>query len=275
MADLSKLAINQITNDPVDTRELLEIYSQLNVPSISPWRSKFEEHGISTSEFNKLKDETGIKVNGVCVCGAYGSKGKEGRQDQIDDNKRTIDFAAEIGSPSVVTLAGGLLANSKDLEYSRKFNFDALSEVLDYARKVGVTLGMEPLHPMYTPDWSVVVGIKEANDWCDRLGEGIGIVVDAYHTWWDPELEQEIERAGKHDRIVAAHVNDWLVPTKDILLDRGLMGDGVIDIPKIRGWLENAGFEGSYEVEIFSNDLWKMDQTEYVKLIKQKFQQYV
>jgi sugar phosphate isomerase/epimerase len=275
MADLSKLAINQITNDPVDTTELMNLYSELAVPSISPWRSKFEEHNISTSDFNKLKDETGIEVNGVCVCGAYGSKGIAGRQEQIDDNKKTIDFAAEIGAPSIVTLAGGLLADSKDLDYSRKFNMEALAEVLEYAKQVGVKLALEPLHPMYTPDWSVVVGIKDANDWCDQLGEGIGIVVDVYHTWWDPELEQEIQRAGKQNRILAAHVSDWLVPTKDVLLDRGLMGDGVIDIPKIRQWLESAGYQGSYEVEIFSNDFWQMDQKKYIELIKEKFLEFV
>lgn len=275
MDNFSQLAINQITNDPVETATLLKLYSKLGVPSISPWRSKLEEHNISTQVFNQLIDETGIEINGVCFCGGYGNKGKAGRQEQIDDNKKTIDFAAAIGAPSVVTTAGGLLAGSKDLDYSRKFNIEALAEVLEYAKQVGVMLGLEPLHPMYTPDWSVVVSMKDANDWCDQLGEGIGIIVDMYHTWWDPTLEMEIQRAGKHNRIVAIHVSDWLVPTKDLLLDRGLMGDGVIDIPTIRQWLESAGFQGRYEVEIFSNDYWKMDQEQYIELIKEKFQKFV
>ena len=275
MAKLNKLAINQITNDPVDTTELLGLYKKLAVPSISPWRSKFEEHGLSTRAFNQLLDDTGIEVNGVCFCGSYGAMGKAGRQEQIDDNKKTIDFAVEIGAPSIVTLAGGLLADSKDLDYSRKFNMEALAEVLEYARQAGVMLGLEPLHPMYTADWSVVVGIKDANDWCDELGEGIGIIVDVYHTWWDPDLKAEIQRAGKQERIVAAHVSDWLVPTKDILLDRGVMGDGVIDIPKIRKWLEDAGFQGRYEVEIFSNEYWQMNQEDYIELIKERFLNFV
>jgi len=275
MAELNQLAINQITNDPVETTELVSLYSKLGVPSISPWRSKFEEHNISTKTFNKLLDETGIEVNGVCFCGSYGSKGKAGRQEQIDDNKKTIDFAVEIGAPSIVTLAGGLLADSKDLDYSRKFNMEALAEVLEYARQADVILGLEPLHPMYTADWSVVVSIKVANDWCDELGEGIGIIVDVYHTWWDPDLEAEIQRAGQQKRIVAAHVSDWLVPTKDILLDRGIMGDGVIDIPQIRRWLEDSGFRGRYEVEIFSNEYWQLEQEEYITLIKDRFQKFV
>jgi sugar phosphate isomerase/epimerase len=271
MADLSQLAINQITNDPVETTELVNLYSQLGVRSISPWRSKLEEHNVSAQVFKRLTEENGISVNGVCFCGSYGSLGKDGRQRQIDDNKKTVDFAAEIGAPSVVTLAGGLVADSKDLDYSRKFNMDALAELLEYAKQVGVILGLEPLHPMYAADWSVVTKIKDANDWCDQLGEGIGIIVDLYHTWWDPELKSEIKRAGESNRIVAVHVSDWLVPTKDILLDRGLMGDGVIDIQKIRQWLESAGYQGRYEVEIFSSSLWQMDQEEYIGLIKDRF----
>ena len=275
MAKPSQLAINQITNDPVETIELLSMYSALEVPAIAPWRSKLEEHNVSPQAFKRLVDEAGIDINGVCFCGSYGSLGKDGRQAQIDDNKRTIDFAAEIGAPNITTLAGGLLAGSKDLDYSRKFNFDALAEVLEYAKQVGITLGLEPLHPMYTPDWSVVAGIRDANDWCDQLGEGIGIIVDVYHTWWDPNLESEIQRAGENNRIVSAHVCDWLVPTKDLLLDRGLMGDGIIDIPKIRTWLERAGYQGRYEVEIFSSDLWQRDQKDYIALIKDRFLKFV
>lgn len=275
MAEIAKLAINQITNDPVKTEELVSLYGQLGIPAITPWRSKLEEHDVAPAEFKNIAQETGMEINGFCLCGFYGSKGKAGRQGQIDDNKKTIDMAAEVGASSIVTLAGELLPDTRDLDYSKKFNMEALSEVLDYAKQAGIVLALEPLHPMYTADWSVVVSIKEANDWCDQLGDGIGIVVDVYHTWWDPALEEEIRRAGNRNRIIAAHVNDWLVPTKDILLDRGLMGDGVIDIPKIRKWLEGAGYRGRYEVEIFSNDYWKMDQGEYIELIKQRFEQFV
>lgn len=275
MAEADKLAINQITNDPVHTEELAGMYYETGVPSVTPWRSKLEEHKLDAGGFRKLADDNGLEINGFCLCGFYGDKGVSGRQEQIDYNKRTIDMAAEIGAPSIVTVAGGLLPDNKDLDYARKFNMEALSEVLAYAREADVLLALEPLHPMYTADWSVVVSIKDANDWCDQLGDGIGIVVDVYHTWWDPCLEEEIHRAGKKDRILAAHVSDWLVPTKDILLDRGIMGDGVIDIPKIRAWLENAGYQGRYEVEIFSNDYWKLDQLEYIKQIKQRFIEFV
>ena len=275
MASLDQLAMNQITNDPVDTANLVKLYSQSGIRSVSPWRTKLESHNVSTQSFKRWLEDAGISVNGVCFCGSHGSLGTAGRQKQIDDNKKTIDFAVEIGAPSITTLAGGLVAGSKDLDYSRKFNMEALAELLEYAKQVGIILGLEPLHPMYAPDWSVVTGIREANDWCDQLGEGMGLIVDVYHAWWDPELKAEIQRAGEKNRIVAVHVSDWLVPTKDVLLDRGLMGDGVIDIPKIRQWLESAGYHGTYEVEIFSTDLWQMDQGKYLDLIKDRFLSFV
>jgi sugar phosphate isomerase/epimerase len=172
-------------------------------------------------------------------------------------------------------VAGGLLPDNKDLDYSRKFNMNALADVLSYARENGIQLGLEPLHPMYTADWSVVVSIKDANNWCDQLGDGLGIVVDTYHVWWDPCLMEEIKRAGDKNRIVAAHVSDWLLPTRDLLVDRGVMGDGVIDIPRIRTWLENESYDGRYEVEIFSEENWNKDQKQYIELIKQRFEEYV
>lgn len=275
MAELDKLAINQITNDPLKTDELVRIYGELGVPSITPWRNKLEEHKLTATDFKKLAEEAGLEINGFCLCGFYGDKGVAGRQEQIDYNKKTIDMAVEIGASSIVTVAGGLLPDKKDLDYARKFNMEALSEVLSYAREAGVLLALEPLHPMYTADWSVVVSIKDANDWCDQLGEGIGIVVDVYHVWWDTQLQAEIERAGNSNRLAAAHVSDWLVPTRDLLLDRGVMGDGVIDIPKIRAWLEESGYSGRYEVEIFSTEQWKSDQKQYIEHLKKRFEECV
>jgi len=275
MASINKLAINQITNDPVKSDKLVEIYKEEGVPLITPWRNKLEEDGITAKAFRKMVDDAGIEINGFCLCGFFAEKGVSGRQEQIDYNKRTIDFALELGAPSIVTVAGGLLPDNKDLDYSRKFNMDALAEVLAYARDKGMRLGLEPLHPMYTADWSVVVNIKDANDWCDQLGDGIGIIVDTYHVWWDPRLQDEIKRAGDRNRIIAAHVSDWLLPTRDLLLDRGVMGDGVIDIPRIRKWLEDEGYKGNYEVEIFSEENWKKDQAVYIEHIKQRFEEFV
>jgi sugar phosphate isomerase/epimerase len=138
---------------------------------------------------------------------------------------------------------------------ARKRVADALGILLPYARAAGVPLAIEPLHPMYAADRACINTLAQANDLCDTLGPGIGIAVDVYHVWWDPDLDRQIARAGK-DRLLAFHVCDWLVPTKDLLNDRGMMGDGVIDIRRMRGLVEAQGYEGFCEVEIFSSDWW-------------------
>ena len=129
-------------------------------------------------------------------------------------------------------------------------------------------LAIEPLHPAYAADRACVNTTKQALDICDRLDPqrsgALGVALDVYHIWWDPEVLPQIARAG-HDRLKAFHVCDWLVPTKDILNDRGMMGDGVIDIKALRGAVEAQGFAGYSEIEIFSNGWWDKPMDEVLQ----------
>jgi sugar phosphate isomerase/epimerase len=163
-----------------------------------------------------------------------------------------------------------LLPGSKDLILSRERVKDGIASILPEARKAGVPLAIEPLHPMQAAERACINTLEQALDICDQLGEGIGVACDVYHVWWDPKLEQQIRRAGKK-RLLAYHICDWLVPTRDLVSDRGMMGDGVIDLPLIRGWVEGAGYAGFQEVEIFSElDWWKRDPDEVLSTCKQR-----
>ena len=152
---------------------------------------------------------------------------------------------------------------SKDLAGARAMVRDGIAELLEYARPAGMPLAIEPLHPMYAADRACINTLAQANDVCDELAPeddgSLGVVIDVYHLWWDPHLAREIARAGAHKRLLAHHLCDWLVPTTDLLNDRGMMGDGVIDLPRIRQWMEAAGYRGFHEVEIFSTRWWKTD----------------
>jgi len=185
------------------------------------------------------------------------------RKTKIEDNLRAVDEAAALNAKCLVLVVGGLPDGSKDLNDAHRQVEDGIAAILDHARACSVPLAIEPLHPMYAADRACVNTLGHALDICDRLGSGsggVGVAIDVYHVWWDPNLEQDIARAGRKDQIFAFHVCDWLVPTTDMLLDRGMMGDGAIDIPKIRGWVENSGFDGQCEVEIFSEqNWWKQD----------------
>ena len=197
-----------------------------------------------------------------------------GRKAALDDNRKAVDDAAELGAECLVLVVGGLPEGSTDLAGAHAQVRDAIAELLEYSRPADVPLAIEPLHPMYAADRACVNSLSHANDLCDELGDGLGVAVDVYHLWWDADLERQIARAGK--RILGFHVCDWLVPTTDMLLDRGMMGDGIIDIRKIRGWVEATGFDGCCEVEIFSaENWWKRDADEVLRTCVERHQAVV
>jgi sugar phosphate isomerase/epimerase len=215
-----------------------------------------------------------MTVTGLCRGGMFPAADEAGRRAALDDNRRAIDEAAAIGAQCLVLVVGGLPKGSRDIAGARMQVRDALHALLPYAREARVPLAIEPLHPMYAADRACVNTLAQANDLCEELGDGAGVVVDTYHVWWDPNLEKEIARAGKN--IVAYHVNDWLVPTTDLLLDRGMMGDGVIDLRAIRAMVERAGYRGHCEVEILSAaKWWKRDPDEVLRICIERHQTVV
>jgi sugar phosphate isomerase/epimerase len=227
------------------------------IQGVSPWRDQVAQLGISRA--SRLIKEAGLAVTGLCRGGFFTAK------DWKDDNLRAIDEAHALGAACLVLVVGGLLPGSKDIQGSRNQVHDGVAAILPEARKAGVPLAIEPLHPMQAAERACINTLEQALDICDELGEGIGVAVDVYHVWWDPKLEAQIRRAGKK-RILAYHICDWLVPTRDLLNDRGMMGDGVIDLPLIRSWIEGAGYTGFQEVEIFSElDWWKRDPDEVLR----------
>ena len=190
----------------------------------------------------------------------------------MDATRQAIDEAAEVEAECIAFVAGGLPEGSRDLRAARARCLEGLAIILPYARKAQVTVALEPLHPMICAFRSCLSTLSQANDWVKELGAGpeLGILVDVYHVWWDPELEQEIERAA--GRIVSFHVCDWLMNTTDLRLDRGMMGDGVIDIRRIRHLVEATGYDGFREVEIFSaRDWWRRDPDEVVEITKARY----
>ena len=241
-------------------REAIEGCARHGVPAIAPWRDKLEECGVA--EATTMIADHGLAVSSLCRGGMFTAEDAGSRQVALDDNRRAVDDAVTIGARCLVLVVGGLPQGSRDLSGARGQVRDAIGALLEHSRNVGLPLALEPLHPMYAADRACINTLAQALDLCDTLGEGLGVIVDVYHVWWDPELEAQIARAGK-ERILGYHVSDWLVPTTDLLLDRGMMGDGVIDLPHIRSHVESAGYKGFTEVEIMSErDWWRRDPDE-------------
>jgi len=234
---------------------------------VAPWRDMVQEAG--PAEAGRIFRDCGLRVTGYCRGGLFPAADVAGRQAAIDDNKRMIDEAAEIGAECIVIIGGGLPKGSRDLPAARKMFADGLAAVLPHARAAKIPLALEPMHPMYAADRGCITTIAEMTDLCDALGDGLGLAIDTYHVWWDPNLAREVARAGK--RIISHHICDWLVPTRHMLNDRGMMGDGVIDFKAIRRMIEAAGYTGIQEVEIFSEDWWARPGDEVLRVAMERF----
>jgi sugar phosphate isomerase/epimerase len=233
------------------------------IRGISPWRDQVATVGIDRAV--KAVRDHDLELSGYCRGGMFVSD-EAHRQQQRDDNRRCVDEAVALKAPCIVLVVGGLPQYSrpgsnpsKNIANARAQVEDGIAEMMDYARQAKMPLAIEPLHPAYAADRACVNTTEQALDICDRLDPNrtgmLGVALDVYHIWWDPELMPQIARAGR-DRLMAFHVCDWLVPTKDILNDRGMMGDGVIDIKSVRAAVEGQGFAGYSEIEIFSENWW-------------------
>jgi sugar phosphate isomerase/epimerase len=273
-ADHRWLSINTATLRGAGTLDrIIECCVRHGIRAISPWRDQV--HAIGLERTAELVREHTLELSGYCRGGMYPAIDAAGRRRAIDDNRRAIDEARALDAACLVLVVGSLPGalegrpQSKDLFAARSDVHDGIAATLEHARAADMPLAIEPLHPMYAADRACVNTLEQALDLCDAIdpatGEApgggtrtraaLGVAVDVYHVWWDPKLEAQIARAGR-ERLLAFHVCDWLVPTRDLLNERGMMGDGVIVIPRIRGWVEAAGFDGYSEVEIFSSENW-------------------
>lgn len=261
---LSKLCIHTITTKPWRIEEAAKEFASAGVKGITVWRDALE--GRNSKQTGQLLREHDLTIVSLCRSGFFPSKEASKRKIAIDDNRRAIAEAAELGTSMIVLVCGADPCQS--LEDSRKQIHDGIATVLPDAGAAGIKLAIEPLHPMYADTRSAINTLAQANEMAEDLNSPwVGVVVDVYHLWWDPLLESEIKRCGENGHLFAFHICDWKVPTNDLLLDRGIMGEGCIPVKKIRSWVEATGFNGFNEVEIFSTDYWKEDQAEYLQRI--------
>ena len=272
-ADHRWLSLNTATvRKQGDLLQIIDACARHSIRAIDPWRDQVAAVGLDRAA--RAVREAGLELSGYCRGGMFTSDAAR-RVEVHDDNRRAVDEAKALGAPCIVLVVGGLQqysrpgsAASRDIAAARGQVEDAIAEMMEYARGAKMPLAIEPLHPAYAADRACVNTTKQALDICDRLDPGrtgaLGVALDVYHIWWDPDVLPQIRRAG-NDRLLAFHVCDWLVPTRDILNDRGMMGDGVIDIKSLRAAVEAEGFAGYSEIEIFSESWWTRPMDEVLQ----------
>ncbi|MBD3630747.1 sugar phosphate isomerase/epimerase family protein [Cyclobacterium sp.] len=266
--DLSKLCVHTITTKPWSLEEAAENYEKAGVKGVSVWRQYLGGRDISAAG-DRLRSH-GLDIVSLVRGGFFPSISAKNRDLAIQDNLKAVDEAAALGAPMIVLVCGA--DPDQSLETSREQIQEGIEKVLPHAMANGVKLAIEPLHPMYADTRSAVSTLRQANEMAESIdSDHVGIAADVYHLWWDPDLKTELLRCGQKGNLFAFHICDWLSPTVDFLNDRGLMGEGCIDIPKIRGWAEEAGFSGYNEVEIFSDRHWAGDQKEFLDKIVESY----
>ena len=262
-------SINSATlgfQQPVE--KVIDDVARAGFGGFSPWRREVEGHAVKA--IGRRIREAGLQIPSYCRSTSLPAATAAEFAANIADNKMAIDDAALLGAQSFMFVVGGLPAGSKDIAAARAQVKEATAALAEHGQKVGVKIALEPLHPVYAADRSCLTLLSEALDWCDEINHpNLGVCVDVYHVWWNPNLASDLTRAGS--RIISFHVCDWLVPMRDVLMDRGMMGDGVIDLPRLREMVEAAGYDGLVEAEIFSSEnWWKRPPSETLSVIKSR-----
>jgi sugar phosphate isomerase/epimerase len=265
------LSLNQATVKYAPLKDALQVTAQAGITSIGLWREPVAEVGLTRSI--KLVEDSGLRVSSMCRGGFFTVPEGLARRAAIDDNRRAIDETAAFGAPALVLVAGGLPDGSRDLIGARSLVQDAIGELAEYADESGVTLAIEPLHPMYASDRAVISTLGQALDIAEQFPTGVvGVVVDTFHVWWDPQVLAQIERAGTTGRVASYQVCDWATPlASDVLLSRHYPGDGVIDFASLTRAVGAAGYSGDIEVEIFNQQVWDTDWAETVRRVASTF----
>jgi sugar phosphate isomerase/epimerase len=265
MSMLERLSFNQMTADPWSLEQVVRNCARAGITTIGVWRHKLS--GDVAAASSTIRRE-GLHVSSLCRGGWFSAPTADSRRQRIADNRIAIEQAAILGAPVLVMVCGP--AHGQTLSDARATVLDGLQEVLPDAEKAGIILGIEPLHPMYAAERSVVVTLRQANDIAEQLASpAAGVVVDAFHVWWDPEVMQQIERA--RGKLVGFHVSDWPIPLPGILMGRAMMGDGVIDLRQLRRAVDATGYDGPIEVEIFNDAIWKNVDDELLQLVQRRF----
>ncbi|MEO7017698.1 MAG: sugar phosphate isomerase/epimerase family protein [Leifsonia sp.] len=272
---VNRFSLNQATIKLADLETAVRVTADAGIPAIGLWREPVQAHGLKRAA--ALVRNAGLRVSSLCRGGYFTMSDAAERRTSMEDNRRAIDEAAALDAPTLVLVAGGLPEGSRDLIGARARVAESLAELAPDAQAAGVSLAIEALHPMYVSDRAVVSTLGQALDLAAPFPpEVVGVVVDTFHVWWDPDLREQVARAGREGRIASYQICDWMMPiAQDPLLSRGIPGDGLIDFASVTQWVRDAGYTGDIECEVFRRDVWDADPTTVARRARDAYDRLV
>lgn len=270
---IARLSLNQATLRQWSLSELVDGCAAAGVPAVGLWREPVARCGLDRAA--KLVRDAGLAVTSLCRGGFFTATDRAGRRAALDDNRRAIEEAAVLGAPVLALVAGGLPHGGRDLDGARQRVVESLAELAPHAAEHGVRLALEPLHPMFCSDRCVIVTLEQALAIAGLFPAGqVGVMVDTYHVWWDPDVYVHIARAG--ERIAGFQVSDWVTPLpQGALVGRGMLGEGCIELRRLRDAVDAAGFTGMVEVELFNDQLWAMPGRALLDLVVARYREHL
>jgi sugar phosphate isomerase/epimerase len=271
MSDFSRLSLNSATTKKRTLAEAVDGCVRAGIPAIGPWRDIVADAGLDKAA--RLIKDAGLRVSSLCRGGFLTAADPEGQSAALADNRAAVLEAAALETQELFLVVGGLAPGEKDVVAARRRVADRLEDLVPFAVDHGVRLVLEPLHPMYAADRALISTLGQALDLASPYDPtAVGVAVDTFHVWWDPELKAQIERAGRENRLASYQVCDFNLPiAADALLSRGMMGDGVIDFATIGTWVRDAGYTGDIEVEIFNQEIWDADGDAVLETMKERY----
>ena len=275
MSDFSRLSLNSATTKKWTLAEAVDGCVRAGIPSIGPWRDIVADAGLDKAA--RLISDAGLRVSSLCRGGFLTAVDPAGQAAALADNRAAVLEAVALGTTELFLVVGGLAPGEKDVVAARRRVADRLEDLVPFAVEHGVRLVLEPLHPMYAADRALISTLGQALDLAAPYdAAAVGVAIDTFHVWWDPELKAQIERAGREKRIASYQVCDFNLPiAADALLSRGMMGDGVIDFATIGTWVRDAGYTGAIEVEIFNQEIWDADGDSTLTTMKARYAELV
>lgn len=275
MADLARLSLNTATTKALTLPDAVEVAVRAGLGWVGLWRDRVAETGLEKSA--RIVRDAGLQVSSLCRGGFLTAADAAGQRAGLADNRAAIDEAATLGTSELIMVVGGLPEGDRDLAGARQRVADRLADLAPYAAEHGVRLVLEALHPMYAADRAVLSTLGQALDLAAPYPPNVvGVVIDTFHVWWDPDLSLDVARAGRERRIASYQVCDFNLPiAADPLLSRGMMGDGVIDFAAITAMVAQTGYDGPVEVEIFNADIWAAPGHEVVATMVQRWRELV
>ena len=269
---LERLSLNTATVKPLSLRECVELCQRNQIAGLGLWREQIQAIGSAAAA--RIVRDAGLRVSSVCRGGFFTVEGGA-RSAMLEDNRAAIDEAAALGADVLVLVSGGLAPDNRSLPHARGLIADAIAQLVPVAEASGVRLGIEPLHPMFCADRCAISSLSEALELALQFPtQTVGVVVDAYHVWWDAAVLSEVARAG--DRVFAYHVSDWVLPLpSDVLLGRGHVGDGYIDFAPLTAAIEATGYDGMIEVEILNGTIWATPPDQTARTVRERFARHI